>query len=215
MKLFFYPVLIVFSSLVHADLVGLDSTELTDVTGQGGADLSWTLSLNHKYANDMSLQDISDKSKAFSALTTSDVNYVYNCTNDILCRLAISPNNHVENGNQKWLVFKKIQGTLQIDRFSMDGSTITNKDGNPQTAMQLTFYDNAPLKIRNLGFAGLSLESGAEGYLNSETYGTEAGIFDKGLEKGFMGLNAHGNLHISGNLKIFSYNCAGTSTSRC
>lgn len=78
MKLFFYPVLIVFSSLVHADLVGLDSTELTDVTGQGGADLSWTLSLNHKYANDMSLQDISDKSKAFSALTTSDVNYVYN-----------------------------------------------------------------------------------------------------------------------------------------
>ncbi|WP_155858182.1 hypothetical protein [Acinetobacter sp. SFB] len=215
MKLFFYPALIAFSSLVHADLVGLNSTELTDVTGQGGADLSWTLSLNHKYANDMLLQDISNKSKTMTQLTSADVNYVYQCTNDILCHVAISPNNHMESGNQKWLVFKKIQGTLQIDRFSLDGSTITNKDGNPQTAMQLSFYDIAPLKIRNLGFAGLSVESGAEGYLNSAVYGAEAGSFDKGSEKGFMGLNIHGNLHMSGDLKIFSYNCAGTSTSRC
>ena len=39
--------------------------------------------------------------------------------------------------------------------------------------------------------------------------------FDQGAEKGFMGLNMHGNMHISGDLKIFSYNCTGTGTSRC
>lgn len=39
--------------------------------------------------------------------------------------------------------------------------------------------------------------------------------FDLGAEKGFMGLNMHGNLHMSGNLKIFSYNCTGNGSGRC
>ena len=39
--------------------------------------------------------------------------------------------------------------------------------------------------------------------------------FDNGAEKGFMGLNMHGNLHMSGDLKIFSYNCSGAIGARC
>ena len=71
-----------------------------------------------------------------------------------------------------------------------------------------------------------------EGYANTSaydtytarTYNTEGGFststqdvpsFDKGAEKGFMGLNIHGNLHMSGNLKIFGYNCTGGAQSRC
>ncbi len=45
--------------VAQAGLVDLDNTELVGVTGQGGADLSLTLSINHQYANDMSLNTIS------------------------------------------------------------------------------------------------------------------------------------------------------------
>src|SRR5690606_20467438 len=204
------------------------------------------------------------------------------------CRLAIAPNNHVDsNGNKKWLVFKGLQGTLQIDKFSVDGTTIINAARKPQTAMQITFYDDNPLKIRNLGFSTVSIEtgtSGTEGYENTPTYqtysqkvidengnitttpvivpnfdsdhdnyflgfstvsietctsGTEGyentptyqtysqkvidengnitttpvsvPNFDRDTEKGFLGLNMHGNLHLDGTLKIFSYNCSGAA----
>ena len=156
----------------------------------------------------------------------------------MLCRLAIAPNNHEgNNGNKKWLVFKQIQGTIQIDKFSLDGTTIINHKNDPQTAMQLKFYDDKPLKIRNLGFATMAIETGTgqganEGYANSEVYTKFQGrnyqqdgsynlvqedvpLFDQGAEKGFMGLNIHGNMHMSGNVKIFSYNCTGSAASRC
>ena len=38
----------------HANLVSMSTAQLNETTGQGGADLSWTLSLNHVYATDMS-----------------------------------------------------------------------------------------------------------------------------------------------------------------
>ena len=72
--------------------------------------------------------------------------------------------------------------------------------------MNLTFYDDKPLKIRNLGFAALSIETGSgqgvnEGYANSEVYinflgrnyqedgsykvtvGCEVTVQEKGIEK--------------------------------
>jgi hypothetical protein len=210
--------LLMSSGAAQAGLVNLNNEDMQSIAGQGGADLSWTLSLNHKYANDMSLKTISTVDATGK---TTAANYGYSCVNNIMCRLAIAPNNHVDSsGNKKWLVFKQIQGTLQIDKFSLDGSTILNKDNKAQTAMQLSFYDDKPLKIRNFGFANLSVETGATAYQNSATYTTfnsnqSVPDFDKGAETGFMGLNMHGNLHLSGDLKIFSYNCAGTSTSRC
>ena len=93
-------------------------------------------------------------------------------------------------------MFKQFQGTLQIDKFSLEGTTILNKEGKPQTAMLLKFFDDKPLKIRNLGFASLSVESGENGYFNTSTYnsyGTSKTVptFDKGQEQGFMGLNVH------------------------
>lgn len=211
-----FPLALCVSTFSSAQLVSLNQDELLNTVGQGGADLSWTLSLNHKYANDMSLKNISELSNG--EVTT--VNYQYACSNDVLCRFAFSPNNHRDENGQKWLVFKQIQGTIQIDRFSLEGTTIINKDKNPQTAMLLKFYDEHPLKIRNLGFASLAVESGDEGYLNNTLYttynnGSQVPSFDQGQEQGFMGLNVHGNLHLSGDIKIFSYNCSGAATSRC
>ena len=221
------------SPLTHANLIALENHELTQATGQGGADLSWTLSLNHEYAENLELSNIS---KFNGGTKPTEVYYRYskNCAdNNVLCRLAIAPNNHEDNnGNKKWLVFKQIQGTIQIDKFS-----IINHKNDPQTAMQLKFYDDKPLKIRNLGFATMAIETGTgqganEGYANSEVYTKFQGrnyqqdgsynlvqqdvpLFDQGAEKGFMGLNIHGNMHMSGNVKIFSYNCTGSAASRC
>ncbi|MEB5929655.1 hypothetical protein [Acinetobacter schindleri] len=219
--------------LSSAALENLNADEMHAVTGKsgqilGGADLSWTLSLNHQYANDLSKKNISNingteangiakvaEADAFYFMRTSD------CSLLELCRLAISPNNHFENGNKKWLVFKQIQGTVQIDQFTLSGTTFINQAGAPQSAMRITFYDAKPLKIRNLGFKSLSVESGNEGFLNTTTYSKvgnttkDVPTFDRGQEKGFMGLNIHGNLHVDGNLKMFSMNCTGTSTSRC
>lgn len=224
-------------TMTHAGLEQLNTTELTDVTGQGGADLNWTLSLNHVYATDLTKENISRLDGAGKVLEAFYVLDPAACgSTKQFCLLAIAPNNHVdENGNKKWLVFKGLQGTLQIDKFSVDGTTIINAARKPQTAMQITFYDDSPLKIRNLGFNTVSIETGTsdtEGYENNPTYETynqkmidangnitttsmSVPTFDKGNEKGFLGVNMHGNLHMSGNLKIFSYNCSGAQGSRC
>lgn len=222
--------MLAFTPIANAQLVGMANDEMTDISGQGGADLSWTLSLNHRYAKDLSLKNISVFDTTGKA---TEAFYTYSCTDNVFCRLAIAPNNHKDAaGNKKWLVFKGIQGTLQIDQFSLDGATIINRDGNPQTALQISFFDDKPLKIRNLGFNTLAVETGdagVEGYANNMIYSTYtekksdgttvAGLdvptFDKNTEKGFMGLNTHGNLHMSGNLKIFSFNCTGAGTARC
>ena len=223
----------------HAGLETMSPQELTDAVGQGGADLSWTLSLNHLYATDMTKNAISvldGNGNASEVYYSLDPNACG--ANKQFCRLAIAPNNHVDAlGNKRWLVFKGIQGTLQIDQFSIDAVTVGNNSNTAQTAMQITFYDNKPLKIRNLGFNTLAIETGTgsganEGYANTSTYSTytaktiqadgtindvETNVptFDRNTEKGFMGLNMHGNLHMSGNLKIFSYNCSGGVNIRC
>jgi hypothetical protein len=223
--------------LSYAGLEALDQAQMTDTVGQGGADLNWTLSLNHVYATDLSKNNISKLDATGNVIEAFYVLDPAACgPTKQFCRLAIAPNNHVDgNGNKKWLVFKGLQGTLQIDKFSIDGATIINAAGKPQTAMKISFFDDKPLKIRNLGFSTASIEIGAngvEGYANTPTYETynqkiidangqitttttNVGSFDKGAEKGFLGVNMHGNLHMNGNLKIFSYNCSGTSGSRC
>ncbi|WP_180040253.1 hypothetical protein [Acinetobacter sp. YH12100] len=238
-KLFTLCTLLCTSMSIYAGLEVLDQQALTDTVGQGRADLNWTLSLNHIYATDLTKDTIS---RLDANANPVEVFYVLDpetCgATKQFCRLAIAPNNHVDaNGNKKWLVFKGIQGTIQIDKFSIDGTTIINHRNEPQTAMKVSFYDDKPLKIRNLGFSTVSIETGTgggalEGYANTSaydtytarTYNTEGGFststqdvpsFDKGAEKGFMGLNIHGNLHMSGNLKIFGYNCTGGAQSRC
>lgn len=227
--------LLLVSGILHAELAILNVEEMQAVQGQGGAELNWTLSLNHTYANDLKLKNFFDKDDA------GNIGYSYSCTNDVQCRFAFSPNNHKEGDNQKWLVFKKIQGTIAIDKFSIAGSTIINKNDDPQTALQITFEDAHPIKLRNVGFENLSVETdGFEdsngnnitGYLNDSKYenynaytiddgvlkdnkDTPVPAFDNGTETGFMGLNVHGNLHMSGNLKIFGFNCTGNANARC
>lgn len=207
--------LLLLASSVHAGLVGLNNEQLGEINGQGGADLNWTLSLNHK------------------ATTNGSLSNEYECTDAVYCRLAISPSNRKDaNGNMYWLVFKQLQGTLQLEKFQLDGVSIAN---GTKTALQLRFgVDDQgnylqPLKIRNFGYAALQIEkdSGAtttnpasaanKGYLNISNYPSVSSAFtsafDAGKEKGFTGLNVHGNLALAGTLKVFG--CNGSGGSRC
>lgn len=198
--------LLLLASTTHAALVSLDNQALGEINGQGGADLSWSLSLNHKLPTD-----------------TSKLSYEYSCdaTSAAYCRLAISPNNRKDaNGNMQWLVFKQIQGTLQIDKFQLDGVSLNTGSGE-RTALQLKFLDEYPIKIRNFGYAALQIETDKgttldkKGYLNTGTYTDTAAsqAFDYGSETGFTGLNMHGNLGMSGTIKVFG--CNPSANLRC
>lgn len=191
------------ASFAQMNLHELNNDELSQVQGQGGADLSLTLSINH----------------AVPAAATT-VPFQYNCadaSSQEYCRFAINfANRQDANGNLYWLVFKKIQGTIQVNRIGLDGATVTVASNTYRSALRLEFYDTSPIKIRNFGFESLAIETDTgsaasqKGYLNKSTYTTG---FDQGLERGFVGLNVHGNLAMSGTVKLYSCNPSGTT--RC
>lgn len=214
----------------HAALEALDNQELTEVTGQGGADISLQLRLNH---------DLSANPTADCQRTSSVLEY---------CRMALAINNRYADGSyrdsagvvrssagaiipnvgrKQWLVFKGIQGTINIQEIKLDGADLqyVNNLGNPviKPAIQLSFDPLKPIQFRNVGYQSLSIETdtvaneGAgnlPGYLAKGSGGagatafadgkyTAAG-FDNGREVGFTGLNINGNLSVAGTLKIFS-----------
>ncbi len=211
MDVLFKPTILILTGLLSSavfaqgTLLELNNTELSQVQGQGGADLSLTLSINH----------------AVPTLDTT-VPFQYSCadaSSQEYCRFAINfANRQDANGNLYWLVFKKIQGTIQIDRIGLEGATVTVAPSTYRSSLLLTFYDTSPIKIRNFGFESLALETDTgtaasqKGYLNKTVYGSGTG-FDQGLERGFVGLNVHGNLALSGTVKLFS--CNPSAASRC
>ena len=104
------------SLATQAGLVSLDPQQMTAETGQGGADLSWTLSLNHQYATDLTKSQISEtvanKLEVYYKPTTD-------CgINTLFCRLAISPNNHVDaQGNKNGWYLKAYKAPCKLISF--------------------------------------------------------------------------------------------------
>ena len=121
---------ILFSSLLvlfgtaHAELQTLDNQQLQQVEGQAGATINWTLSLNQTSPG------------VFDTTTCSDLRF---------CRFAVSSNNryddgsyvsndgtiHKKNGDvttatgrKQWLVFKGLQGTIQIQNMDISGDDL-------------------------------------------------------------------------------------------
>ena len=224
-KLTLISAFLVLSSTSHATLEQLDNQALTAVTGQGGADISLQLRLNH---------DLSANPTADCQRTSAVLEY---------CRLAIAINNRYADGSYKdalgvvrnsaggvianvgrkqWLVFKGIQGTINIQEIKLDGTDLTY-NGIVKSAIQLSFDPLKPIQFRNVGYQSLSIETDTvanegggnlPGYLAKGAGGTGTGAyvdgkyttagFDNGRETGFTGLNINGNLSIAGTLKIFS-----------
>ena len=230
---------ILFSSLLvlfgtaHAELQTLDNQQLQQVEGQAGATINWTLSLNQTSPG------------VFDTTTCSDLRF---------CRFAVSSNNryddgsyvsndgtiHKKNGDvttatgrKQWLVFKGLQGTIQIQNMDISGDdlkyTADSTDEKIKAALKVSFKKEYPILIRNLGFSALSIETdtvanegagNVSGYFNADKYGATAGpdikvttsVYDQGRETGFTGITMNGNLALQGNLKVFS---CDASMKRC
>lgn len=246
-------ILLLFStSIVHAELKTLDSQALREVEGQAGADLSLKFSLNHTstYQFDDGVGGVCDK----TANTNTGLGY---------CHLGLSVNkrfvsSRVQGANtlwdvpesdptlanparKLWLVFKGIQGTVDIQKLGLDGVDLVYKNDSGtekiKPAIQLSFDATLPILIRNLGYNALAIEmdnftsyidpttkqvventtsstpAQDYGYLKATTYASNhTSVYDQNKETGFMGLRMNGNLALQG--KIMMFGCDG-SHPRC
>ena len=232
-SILFSSLLVLFTS-AHAELQSLNNQQLQQVEGQAGATINWTLSLNQTSPG------------VFDTTTCSDLRF---------CRLGLSLNNryddgsyvsndgtiHKKNGDvttatgrKQWLVFKGLQGTIQIQNMDISGDDLkytadNGTDEKIKAALKVSFKKEYPILIRNLGFSALSIETdtvanegagNVSGYFNADKYGATAGpdikvttsVYDQGKETGFTGITMNGNLALQGNLKVFS---CDASMKRC
>lgn len=237
-------VLLILSFLLSTHSMAMEAlsdADLQNVEGQAGADLSLKLVLNQVNAND--------------SYYTSNNAYQFDstgvCKNVEFCRLAVSVNNRYvkagapdsQSGNKLWVVFKGIQGTINIQKLGLDGADLIymDKTANAERikpAIQLSYDATNPIQIRNFGFKALSIEqdsftsqtnpdgtvtensSGATaanyGYLKKTIYDTTTAAnsyYDQGNETGFMGLRMNGNLALQGKIMMFS--CSSNTNARC
>lgn len=190
----------------YAALEQLDNSELEQIQGQAGADISLKLTLNQ------------------TSIGRFDENL---CADARYCRLAVTFNNRGTEaaGNRQWLVFKGIQGTVNIQKLGLDGIDLMyNNKANVQTvkpAIQLGSKYETPILLRNLGFDTVSIETDTgtnatnAGYLANASGGAEhvnsyvngkytVDGYDKGREVGFTGIKLNGNFAMNSKLMIFS-----------
>jgi len=192
----------------------LDDQGLSEITGQAGADLSIKFTINHD----------------------SSANFV--CADLVYCRLGMSLNNRYHDGSQdtydgsgnriqsttgkkQWLIFKGIQGTINIQELKFDGEDVLYGT-TTKAALKFGFTPTKPIELRNFGFQSLSIETDTvanEGASNVPGYLTPATLyggtgFDASKEKGFLGLNVNANLSLTGSIKMFSCSSAN-SHPRC
>ncbi|MFW1747099.1 DUF6160 family protein [Acinetobacter guillouiae] len=159
-------VLLILTSLVSFHLAAMEAltdSDMQQVEGQAGADLSLKLVLNQINASD-------------SYYTTNNAYKFDNGTGGIceklqFCHLALSVNNRYVDanglassteGNKLWVVFKGVQGTINIQKLGLDGVDLVYKNTTAmqmiKPAIQLSFDANQPIQIRNFGFNSLSIE---------------------------------------------------------
>ena len=216
MKHYVLLVALLCSGLTQAEMQVLSEDELQLVDGQGGADISLEMRLNHDT----------------SAQITGCADYEY-------CRFALNLNNRSDvAGKKQWLVFKQVQGTIIFQEIKLDATDLTayigkNSANVVKPAIKLSFDATKPILIRNFGYQSLVIEtdtvanegsgnipgylakgsggSGVTAYANGK-YTDLANLFDLGRETGFMGLNTYGNLALAGTVKIFS---CDTNHPRC
>lgn len=243
--------LLILTSLVSFQLAAMEpltDSAMQQVEGQAGADLSLKLVLNQVNTKD-SFYSTTDKSYATSNAYKFDNSAGGACVDTKFCHLALSVNNrYVDSSNvasstsgyKLWVVFKGIQGTINIQKLGLDGADLIYKDKSGtdfiKPAIQLSLDATMPIQIRNFGFNALSIEqdkftstTNADGtvtenstanvgdyaYLKNTVYDTTSApnsVYDQGRETGFMGLRMNGNLALQGKLMMFS--CNG-NTLRC
>lgn len=216
--------LFIFMSLMSLSAFALEplsDQELQSVEGQAGADLSLKLSLNQKADGNFDstlcakveyCRLAMSLNKRFVSQKAGDVNNIFSDANS-------------DSGHKLWLVFKGIQGTINIQKLGLDGADLTYKNDSGtqiiKPAIQLSTTASIPIQVRNFGFNALSIEqdsfnstAAAEGigatvadygYLKKTTYASNnASVYDQNKETGFTGMMMNGNIALNGKVMVFS-----------
>ncbi|MEG0486547.1 MAG: hypothetical protein RR575_01280 [Acinetobacter sp.] len=241
-------VLLILTSMVSFHLVAMEpltDQDLQQVEGQAGADLSLKLVLNQVNTND-SFYATSNAYKFDDAVGGV-------CQKLQFCHLALSVNNRYvdasnvansKSGNKLWVVFKGIQGTINIQKLGLDGVDLIYKDPTSggdriKPAIQLSFDATQPIQIRNFGFNALAIEkdtftsqtSDADGsvtensanateqsygYLKNTTY-TSTTAANSVYDQGKE--TGFVGMKMNGNLalqgKLMMFSCSSASNKRC
>ena len=216
--------LFIFMSLMSLSAFALEplsDQELQSVEGQAGADMSLSLSLNQKADGNFDstlcakveyCRLAMSLNKRFVSQKAGDVNNIFSDANS-------------DSGHKLWLVFKGIQGTINIQKLGLDGADLTYKNDSGtqiiKPAIQLSTTASIPIQVRNFGFNALSIEqdsfnstAAAEGigataadygYLKKTTYASNnASVYDQNKETGFTGMMMNGNIALNGKVMVFS-----------
>ena len=134
---------VVAASSVYA-MDSLKDEDLSEISGQAGADLAIKFTINH------------------------DANANFVCTNLVYCRLGLSLSNRYQDGSldtydasgnripsatgkKQWLVFKGIQGTLNIQELKFDGEDVVY-GSTTKASLKFGFTPTKPIELRNFGF---------------------------------------------------------------
>ncbi len=210
--------LVLCTSVACAQLQPLSTEALSAVNGQSGARLDLNMRINWDTATGQYACSGSGADK------------------DKFCRLGVSLNNRVDSSNRKsWLVFKGLHAeAINLQNLRIDGVSGIN---GTQSGLKLTFTPTDPIELRHVGFNALSMEyddfastlsstvngrwdepanpTGDPGYLKYSTYSmTDPSVYDRGRETGFLGMDIHGNLSVTGSMTIYALSCTGSGP-RC
>ncbi len=235
-KLLFLLSVLASATSAQAGLIALDNQALGEVQGQAGADLSLKLALNQTANGQFDSNLCKDRAYCHIALSLNN-RYVQRQNGDTDLSWSRPDSN---SGRKLWLVFKGVQGSLNIQKLGLDGVDLGYRNKNNteilKPSMQLSFSAAMPIQIRNFGFEAISIEqdnfqsssvdagssanAADHGYLKANTYSSAAADmssgkssqFDKNKEVGFTGMMIHGNMALNGKVMVFS--CDG-SHPRC
>lgn len=219
MKMYMVLLALLCSVSSHA-LEALDDVSIANVTAQAGADLSLNLSLNHDSSDNFDCSNL-----VYCRLGLLANNRYHDGSQDTLSGGVVTPS---ATGRKQWIVFKGIQGTVNFTKVGLDGTQV-QYNSNPSinnAAIAVSFTTANPIQIRHLGFQSLAIETDTcteantncstgttnlPGYLVPATLYGGTG-FDATRERGFMGLDIHGDLAVRGKLLMFS---CGATHPRC
>lgn len=145
---------------------------------------------------------------------------------NVSCNIGVAFNNRTSAGGLKdWLVLKNVTGEIIVPNIDITGQPVNVSNtgtANNRAALTLRFDEAQPIRIRQLGFESLAVETdtqlevtgtGALNTANTPGYrrnalaapaGDLVNVFDAGKFTGFLGLDVTANIAIGGTIKVFS-----------
>lgn len=200
-----------------AGLQVLDDQSLSNVDGQISPAPIPIDTLAPKLSLGLELRLNLDKNTTTGALTNICA------SGNVSCNIGVAFNNRTSAGGLKdWLVLKNVTGEIIVPNIDITGQLVNVSNTTTATnraALTLGFNFAQPIRIRQLGFESLAVETDTQlevtgtgalntantpGYRRNTVYTDAANIFDVGKFTGFLGLDVTANIAIGGTIKVFS-----------